>query len=82
MNRTARYGFTDSNIVTSSKRFLPGRLGNGPGIPDVVVDVVVEKVGCGRRRGKGSNFAGGGGAKKKGSWALTMSVEAWMVGGV
>ncbi len=63
--------------------FLPGKFGNGPGIAGVVV--VAVKVGWGRRRGRGSNFEGGGEARKKGSLGRTipaMSPELWREGGV
>ena len=69
----------ESPIVELKK--LPGRLGNGPGIP-VVVAV---KVGWGRSLGRGSNLEGGGGAKKNESLGRTMpamSPDVWREGGV
>lgn len=42
--------------------FLPGKFGNGGGIP--VDEVAVVKAGWGKSLGNGSNLAGGCGAKK------------------
>jgi len=51
----------------SSIFFLPGKFGKGGGMPD---DVAVVKAGWGKSRGKGSNLAGGWGARKNCSCGL------------